>query len=122
MGVGAKLGLSVAGDTLVLGSALALAAYFVLCRLAFPNGNSLDLVAGVARYGLLFLLPASIVELLVVGMARPTFGDLLGLLYLGAAASALAFVLWGYGLRHLEAAQATVFANLNPLVGLSTSV
>ena len=118
MGGGAKIGLSVAGDTLVLGSALALAAYFVLCRLAFPSGNSLALVAGVTRYGLLFLVPAGLVELLVVGMARPTFGDLLGLLYLGVAASALAFVLWGYGLGQLEAAQATVFANLNPLVGL----
>lgn len=118
VGGGSALGVSVAGDALVLASGLALAAYFVLCRLAFPNGNSLALVAGVMRYGLLFLLPAGLLELLVVGMERPTPGDLLGLLYLGGAASALAFILWGYGLRHLEAAQATVFANLNPLVGL----
>jgi drug/metabolite transporter (DMT)-like permease len=118
MGGGPAVGRSLAGDALLLASGIALAAYFVLCRRTFPNGNSLALVAGVTRYGVLFLLPASVVELLVVGMERPTPGNLLGLLYLGVAASALAFVLWGHGLRHLEAAQATVFANLNPLVGL----
>jgi drug/metabolite transporter (DMT)-like permease len=79
----AVVGVSAAGDALVLASGLALAVYFVLCRLAFPNGNSLALVAGVARYGLFFLLPASIVELLVTGMERPTLSNLLGLLYLG---------------------------------------
>ncbi len=49
---------------------------------------------------------------MVAGVAR------YGLLYLGGAASTLAFVLWGHGLSLLEAARATVFANLNPLVGL----
>jgi drug/metabolite transporter (DMT)-like permease len=118
MSGGSSIGVSITGDALVLGSGIALAAYFVLGRLAFPSGNSLELVAGVARYGLLFLFPASLIELWVVGMSWPTLVDLLGLLYLGAAASALAFVLWGYGLRHMEAAQATTFANLSPLVGL----
>jgi len=117
-GPGGGFGLSALGDALVLVSALGLAAYFVLGRRAFPNGGSLDLVAGVALWGLLFLLPVSGIELKVEGMSRPTAGDLIGLLYLGAAASALAFILWAYGLRHLEAGQAAVFANLNPLVGV----
>jgi drug/metabolite transporter (DMT)-like permease len=111
-------GVSALGNGLILVSALGLAAYFVLGRRAFPNGGSLDLVAGVALWGLLFLLPVSGLELKVEGMSRPAGGDLLGLLYLGAAASALAFILWAYGLRHLEAGQAAVFANLNPLVGV----
>jgi drug/metabolite transporter (DMT)-like permease len=115
---GARVGLSALGDGLVLLSALGLAAYFVLGRRAFPGRDSLELVAGVAVWGLLFLLPASAIELGHEGMARPTTGDLLGLLYLGAAASALAFVLWAYGLRHLEAGPAATFANLNPLVGV----
>src|SRR5262249_809323 len=79
------------------------------------------LVAGVAIWGFLFLLPASGIELGLEGMGRPTTGDLLGLLYLGAAASALAFMLWAHGLRHLEAGQAAVFANLNPLVGVAVA-
>ncbi len=115
---GGGFGLSALGDGLVLISALGLATYFVLGRRAFPGGGSLELVGGVACFGLLFLLPASGVELAIGGMERPAVGDLLGLLYLGAVASALAFVLWAHGLRHLEAGQAAVFANLNPLVGV----
>lgn len=121
LGHGGRIGLSVLGDGLVLLSAFGLAAYFVLGRKAYPGGSSLELVAGVAIWGLLFLLPATGIELGVKGMERPTVGDMSGLLYLGAAASALAFMLWAYGLRHLEAAQAAAFANLNPLVGVAVA-
>jgi drug/metabolite transporter (DMT)-like permease len=118
---GSRIGLSALGDGLVFLSALGLAAYLVLGRRAFPTGSSLDLVAGVAVWGFIFLLPASAVELHFAGMGRPTVGDLLGILYLGGAASALAFVLWAHGLRHLEAGQAAIFANLNPLVGVAVA-
>ncbi len=75
-------------------------------------------MSGVAIFGLVFLMPPSAVELGLRGMGRPTAVDLLGLLYLGAVASALAFVVWAFGLRQLEAGQAAIFANLNPLVGV----
>src|SRR5919112_6717740 len=78
LGHGGRLGLSAVGDGLVLLSALALAAYFVLGRRVFPGGSSLDLVAGFAVWGLLFLLPASGIELGLEGMGRPTASDLLG--------------------------------------------
>ena len=117
-GSGVQLGLSVIGDGLVLLSALGLALYLVLGRRAFSRESSLELVGGVAVFGLLFLLPVSGMELATQGMEWPTGGDLLGLLYLGAVASALAFMLWAYGLRHLEAGQAASFSNLNPIVGV----
>lgn len=112
------LGLSAVGDGLVLLSALGLAAYLVLGRRAFPGESSLALVGGVVVFGLLFLAPLSGVELVIQGMAPLTRGDLLSLLYLGVAASGLAFMLWAYGLRHMEAGQAAIFTNLNPLVGV----
>lgn len=118
---GAEFGISALGDVLVLASALALAGYFVVGRRAFASCDPVALAAGVASFGLLFLLPTSVVELAVRGMTRPTVGDLLGLLYLGIGASALAFVLWGYGLRHLAAGQAATFANLTPLVGVGVA-
>lgn len=121
LGNAGGLGVSALGDTLLLVSAVALAAYLVLGRRTFAGSGSLEIVAGVACYGVLFLLPASAIELGVRGMARPTAGDLLGMLYLGAVASALAFVLWAYGLRHLEAGHAAVFANLTPLVGVAVA-
>ncbi len=118
---GAEFGISALGDALVLASALALAGYFVVGRRAFAGCDPVALAAGVASFGLLFLLPASAAELVVRGMAQPTVGDVLGLLYLGAGASALAFVLWGYGLRHLAAGRAAAFANLTPLVGVGVA-
>lgn len=117
-GSGVRLGLSALGDGLVLLSALAMAGYLVLGRRAFPDGSSLALVGGVAVFGSLFLAPASGVELMVRGMEYPTGRDIAALVYLGAAASALAFVLWAYGLRCLEAGQAANFANLGPFVGV----
>jgi len=122
LGNGGQVGLSMLGDVLILASALALAGYIVAGRHFFPaQERLLDLVAGTAVYGLLFLLPASAVEISITGMPHPSGGDLLRLVYLGAVASALAFALWGYGLRHIEAGQAAIFANLTPLVGVASS-
>jgi drug/metabolite transporter (DMT)-like permease len=120
LGSGGHVGRSMLGDALILASALALAGYIVAGRHFFPaEGRVLDLVAGTACYALLFLLPASAVEISIVGIPSPTGSDLLRLLYMGVFASALAFALWGYGLRHVEAGQAAVFANLTPLVGVA---
>jgi drug/metabolite transporter (DMT)-like permease len=117
LGSADTIGLSAIGDGLVLVSALGLAAYFVLGRRAFPKESPLELVGGVVVFGLLFLLPMSAIEMSVGGMERPTARDLLGLLYLGAGASALAYMLWAYGLRHLEAGHAASFSNLKVIVG-----
>lgn len=112
------LELSVAGDGLVMLSALGLATYLILGRRAFPGESSLELIGGAMIFGLLFLLPATGIELKSQGMARPTTGDVFGILYLGAAASALAFLLWAYGLSRLEAGQAAAFSNLKLIVGV----
>jgi drug/metabolite transporter (DMT)-like permease len=119
---GGKLGIAAFGDSLVLASGLAMAAFLVVGRRVFASGDPLAVVAGVAFYGLLFLLPASAAELALGGEMRLEGRDLLGLLYLGAGASGLAFVLWAYGLRHLEAGRAAVFVNLTPLVGVTLAI
>jgi drug/metabolite transporter (DMT)-like permease len=121
-GGGGQAGLAVVGDTLILASALALAGYIAAARAFFPTQERvLDSVAGTACYGLLFLVPASAVEIAMVGMPHPSGGDVIRLFYMGVFASALAFALWGYGLRHIEAGQAAIFANLTPLVGVAVA-
>jgi drug/metabolite transporter (DMT)-like permease len=121
IGGGAGPGRSALGDALLLVSALSLAAYLLVGRRTFPGGGSLELVAGATGYGLVLLLPASAAELALGGMDRPTLGDLAGLLYLGVAATALAFVLLAYGLHHLEAGQVAAFAYLKPVVGVGAA-
>ncbi|HYI25754.1 MAG TPA: EamA family transporter [Thermomicrobiales bacterium] len=117
-GSGQVLGPSLLGDGLVLLSGLGISAYLVLGRRAFARENPLRIVGGVAILGFLLLVPASVVEIGIRGVAQPHPGDLLGVAYLGIAASAVAFAGWAYGLRHFEAGQASTFANLSPLIGV----
>jgi drug/metabolite transporter (DMT)-like permease len=124
LGPGASLGATALGNLLPLASAAGFAAYAVLGRRAFGfgGGGALAVVAGSTRYGLLFLLPGASVELALGGIGPLTVRDGLLLLYLGAGCSALAFVLYGYGLAHVEASQGAAFGNLKPLVGVALAV
>jgi drug/metabolite transporter (DMT)-like permease len=118
LGTGATVGASVLGNLLPVAGAVSFAAYAVLGRRTFASDNTLALVAGSTRYGLLFLLPLAVLELATVEVGSPTMRDLLLLLYLGVGCSALAFVLCGYGLARLGAGQGAVFGNLKPLLGV----
>ena len=120
-GNGAKVNLSLAGDSLILLSGVAMAAYLVIGRKVFSGEDTLEILAGATCYGLLFLLPASGAEIVTRGIERPTNGDLACWIYLGVIASALGFFLESAGLHHLEAGQASLFANLSPLVGITVA-
>ena len=108
------------GSLLPLGAALALAAYNLLGRRAFTTG-ALPVVAGAARYGLLLLLPGAVRELSRQDLGPVTMADGLGLLYLGVGSSAVAFVLWGYGLARLDAGQVAAVGMLLPLSGVAAA-
>jgi drug/metabolite transporter (DMT)-like permease len=118
IGGGDSLGASVLGNLLPVAGAISFAAYAVLGRRTFVSGNTLALVAGSTRYGLLLLLPGAGLELATVGLSPVTMNDVLLLLYLGVGCSALAFILCGYGLARLDAGQGAVFGNLKPLLGV----
>src|SRR5699024_12882579 len=66
-------------------------------------GDTLALVAGGARYGLLFLLPFTVLELAWTEPGAISMRDVLLLLYLGAGCSVAAFLLSGYGLSRMDA-------------------
>lgn len=117
---GERTTLLASGSLLPLGAALALAAYNLLGRRAFTAG-ALPVVAGAARYGLLLLLPGAVLEL-----SRQDLGPLgvsagVWLLYLGVGSSAVAFVLWGYGLARLDAGQVAAVGMLLPLSGVTAA-
>lgn len=121
-GSGASPGATALGNLLPLASAVSFATYAVLGRRVFVGGNTLAVVAGSVRYGLLFLLPGAVPELATGGLGPVTARDGMLLLYLGAGCSALAFVLGGYGLAHLEAGHGAAFGNLKPLIGVTLAV
>jgi drug/metabolite transporter (DMT)-like permease len=105
------------GDALMLLGALAWTAYTVLGkgieRLPFQVVS-----AGSVACGALFLAPLALAETLGGGLPSLSPTGWLGILYLGAGASAAAFFLWGYALRKLEASEAAVYLNLVPLIGV----
>jgi drug/metabolite transporter (DMT)-like permease len=109
---------SLLGNLLVLGSSASWAIYTVLSRRIGVGGNALGTLVGTAIYGLLFMLPLAIGELIVSGLGPIGLRDVLVMLYLSLGPSAAAYLLWSYGLTHVEASQAAVYGNLMPLVGV----
>ena len=119
---GQATGAAAIDNLLPLASAICFALYAVLGRRAFGQGRALAVVAGSTQYGLLCLLPVTLLELAIKGVGSLTIQDGVLLLYLGAGCSALAFLLCGYGLTHLEAGHGAIYGNIKPLVGVALAV
>lgn len=115
-------GLSGVSSLLPLASALSFALYNVAGRRAFGQRGAIPLVAGSTRYGLLLLLPATTIELGHTSIHTLNLTDVVLLAYLGAGCSAVAFILCGYGLSHIEAGHGAVYGNLKPVVGVALAV
>jgi drug/metabolite transporter (DMT)-like permease len=115
-------GMEVLSGLLPLGSAVSFALYNVIGRMTFGSRSALGLVAGSTRYGLIFLLPATAIELGQTSIQPPGVTDVTLLLYLGLGCSAIAFMLCGYGLAHVEAGHGAVYGNLKPVVGVTLAV
>jgi drug/metabolite transporter (DMT)-like permease len=117
VGAGTGLEASLTGNLLIVGSAVSWAIYTVVGRKSFTTGSALAQLAGIAVAGLVLMAPIAVFEARREGLDQITGVDLLYVLYLAIGPSAVAYMLIGYGLSHLEASQAAVYGNLMPLVG-----
>lgn len=111
----------VLGNVLMFASALTWGVYTSLAR-RLADVDPVILTAGVFGAGTLMLLPIAAFEL--AGQPLPWL-DLQGWLqvvYLGAGASGLAYLLYNLALQEVDASQAGVFANLIPVVGVITGI
>jgi drug/metabolite transporter, DME family len=110
-------GMPMAGVGLILAAAAAFAVYTVAGRRA-NRGDLGSLNAGMLIVGLIAILPFAARE------QRPSFhaamatGDLVALLILGAAVTAGSYFFWGYGIRYLPVAEASVLSSSEPVFGL----
>lgn len=110
------------GNLFVLAACLAWAVYTVQGRrLSAEVPAVVASTAGIAA-GTLLLLPMAAGEWILQGPPTPSLALLGGVLYLGVAASALAFLWWNSGLRHVPASAAAAMPNLVPVVGLGLAV
>ena len=118
-GVGGQGGLqTLAGDALMLVTALCGAAYGVLAQRAFARYAALTVTAYAMVLGTLLLLPAAVAEGLVGVLPQLDRQTVALLVFLGVFGGALGFFFWTFALTRLTPTQVAVYINLNPLVAI----
>ena len=118
-GLGWQGGLAtLAGDGLMLVTALCGAAYAVLAQRALARYDALTVTTYAMVLGTLLLLPAALVEGLVGVLPQLDGQTVALLLFLGVFGGALGFFLWTFALTRLTPTQVAVYINLNPLVAM----
>lgn len=111
----------VLGNLLILGSALAWAVYTIQGRKLVTAAKAvpaLVMTAASTGSGLIFLLPFAGWETWASGLPHLSVTGLLGIAYLGLAASGATMFLWNYALHFLPASVASPYINLIPIIGL----
>jgi drug/metabolite transporter (DMT)-like permease len=109
---------TLAGDALMLVTALCGAAYAVLAQPAFARYNAVTVTTYAMALGILLLLPAALLEGMVGVLPRLDPQTVALLVFLGVFGGALGFFLWTFALTWLTPTQVAVYINLNPLVAM----
>ena len=109
------------GALCMLAGVFAWAHYTVIAK-RFAGADQVVVIAWVSLIGTAMLLPFAAVELLQTPMPRPTSGAWTGTVFLGAVASALAYVMYNRVLRELDAGLVGAYFTLDPLVGVAAAV
>jgi drug/metabolite transporter (DMT)-like permease len=118
-GLGWQGGLgTLAGDGLMLLTALCGAAYGVLAQRALARYSAMIVTTYAMVLGTVLLVPAALVEGLVGVLPRLDGQTVALLVFLGVFGGALGFFLWTFALTRLTPTQVTVYINLNPLVAM----
>lgn len=109
------------GNFLMFASVVCWGLYTALAK-RVANFEPLVITTCVIATGALLLLPFSAYEIVGEGLQPLPMKGWLGLLYLGAMASGLAYMLYSASLRHLDASAVGVYTNLIPVVGVLTGI
>jgi len=120
-GSGAEAGGSMLGNVLMFISAVLWGIYTSMAK-RVANLDPLQVTAGILGAGALMLLPLAAFEVAASGMPHVNARGWLGLAYLGAGASGIAWMLYSAALKHVDASEAGVYTNLIPIVGVVTGV
>lgn len=119
-------GSSLFGSLLMFASVVCWGLYTALAKRA-AGFDSLVITVAVTGTGSLLLLPLAGYEVISANLAGNGLPPLpligwVELLYLGAIASGVAYLLYNASLRHLDASEVGVYTNLIPIVGVLTGV
>jgi len=107
---------SLQGDLLILGAVVAWAAYLVLGRETTRRYGALVVTADALVTGTLMFLPIGLLALARADLRGVSAAGWGGVFYLAWLTSALNYVLWFWGLRHLKSSSVAMLTNLQPVV------
>jgi drug/metabolite transporter (DMT)-like permease len=110
------------GDLLVFGAALSWTVYTVAGKRISLDVPPLTVITYGIFLGTALLVPFAAYECIRYGLPVLDGGAVFAILYLGIAASALAFFLFNFALVHVEASTAPIYLNLSPVVAVAGAV
>ncbi|HMN47144.1 MAG TPA: DMT family transporter [Povalibacter sp.] len=109
------------GALWMIGAVLAWTAYTVFAK-RLAHADNLVVIAVISVLGTAMLLPFAVGEFLRVETPAPSASAWAGVLFMGVVASALAYIVYGYVLRELDASVVGSYTNLDPIVGVVIAV
>lgn len=112
---------SLLGNVLMFISAALWGVYTSMAKRVATH-DAIQVTAGIIGAGALLLLPLSAFEIAADGMPNVDGRGWLGMAYLGAGASGLAYMMYSAALKHMDASEAGVYTNLIPIVGVIMGV
>jgi len=107
---------------LLVGASLTWAAYTVLGAPLVRKLGALEITTGASLWALPMMIPGTLLELAGGAHLAFTAAGLLGALYLGVFATALAWWAWYRGVERLPAVTTAVFFLAQPVVGIALSI
>ena len=109
------------GNLLMFGTVLVWGIYTILAK-RVADVDVIAITACVAVIGTIVLIPAALLEGAYTEWPSISGASWLGIIYLGALASALGYLLYGRALRELDASLVGTFVNLAPVIGVVSGV
>jgi drug/metabolite transporter (DMT)-like permease len=108
--------LSLAGDALMLVTALCGAVYGVLAKRMLTRYKALTVTTYAMVLGTLLLVPVAFVEDPSSALGRMHTDTVMLVLFVGIFGGAIGYFLWTFALSHLSPTQVAVYINLNPMI------
>ena len=109
-------GLSLAGDALMLVTAICGAVYGVLAKRMLTRYRALSVTAYTMMFGTLLLIPFTFLEHPFSALAQMRTDTVMLVLFLGIFGGAIGYFLWTFALTRLSPTQVAVYINLNPMI------
>lgn len=109
------------GDMLIIGACIAAAFYTTLARRMSFRYSFFTITRFQSLIAVIFFLPLAAGEIALKGIQTPSLPSIVGVIYLGAAGSAVGYLLLNYTIARLSAANSSIFSNLIPVVTMGLS-